>query len=119
MRLQFCSRCDRVHARGHGYCLACHAAYMRDWRKRHPMTPEQRRKDSCRSYAGVYKRRGVLRPEPCEACGSSAVEMHHEDYTRPLDVIWLCRACHLSLHAGDVSRLTSERIAARRRKAVA
>lgn len=74
---------------------------MREWRKTHPMTPEQRRKDRCRSYAGTYKRRGALIPEPCQGCGNPDAEMHHHDYGRPLDVEWLCRPCHLALHAND------------------
>lgn len=84
---------------------AYHAAYMRQWRKTHPMTTEQRRKDNCRSIAGVYKRRGKLRPEPCADCGSPHVEMHHPDYSKPLQVEWLCRPCHLAVHS-NVPRLT-------------
>ena len=75
-----------------------HAANMRAWRKTHPMTAEQRRKDAARSYAGVYKRRGKLAPEPCQICGDANSQMHHSDYNRPLAVEWLCRPCHLSLH---------------------
>jgi hypothetical protein len=67
---------------------------MRAWRKTHPLTPEQRWKDRCRSYAGVYKRRGRLVPEPCEGCGAAEVEMHHDDYDQPLKVRWFCRPCH-------------------------
>ena len=62
------------------------------------MTDEERRKDNCRSYANVYKQRGHLIPEPCEDCGSEDVEMHHEDYTKPLHVNWLCRSCHMARH---------------------
>lgn len=90
-----------------GYCLACFAAYMRDWRKTHPLTREQRRKDTCRSYAGVYKRRGHLAQRPCTECGSAASQMHHEDYSRPLAVTWLCRPCHLSLHKHGPRRLAA------------
>ena len=93
-----CSRCGVPVMRRGGYCARCHAAYMRTWRKTHPLTPEQRIKDNCRSYAGVYRRRGLLIPEPCEDCDDPDVEMHHTDYSQPLLVIWLCRACHLFRH---------------------
>lgn len=59
------------------------------------MNPAQRRRDNCRSTASVYKKRGVLIPEPCAICGTTdQIEMHHEDYSKPLDVVWLCRAHH-------------------------
>lgn len=94
-----CSCCGAEHSRSRQrYCCACHAAYMRSWRKTRPMTPEQRFKDKARSYANVYKKRGHLVPEPCFGCGSEEVEMHHHDYSKPLDVEWLCRPCHMELH---------------------
>lgn len=35
----------------------------------------------------------------CLVCGSrKEVQAHHEDYNRPLDVIWLCRQCHAFFH---------------------
>ena len=77
-----------------------HAAYMREWRKTHPLNADQRMKDTSRSYAGVYKRRGKLVPSPCEKCGGTEkIEMHHPDYANPLEVHWLCRPCHLNFHA--------------------
>jgi len=39
-----------------------------------------------------------LNPKPCVRCGSSKTHAHHEDYTRPLDVIWLCPAHHAERH---------------------
>lgn len=92
-----CSHCGIPHSRANRLCLACHAAYMRGWRQTHPLTDEQRLKDNCRSYAGVYLRRGKIERQPCRECGERA-EMHHPDYTQPLLVEWLCRACHLRLH---------------------
>jgi hypothetical protein len=37
--------------------------------------------------------------QPCERCGSSeGVHAHHDDYSRPLEVMWLCRAHHKERH---------------------
>lgn len=96
-----CIKCARRNDRApQRYCRSCHAEYMRAWRSQHPLTPEQRVKDIARSKAGVYKRRGKLKPKPCAVCRSPRVEMHHADYARPLAVTWLCRECHLDLHLG-------------------
>ncbi len=44
-------------------------------------------------------RSGRLQPQPCEQCGSLHVVAHHEDYGRPLEVVWLCQPCHKFRHA--------------------
>lgn len=98
------SKCIRCSSSSRGksssYCNPCHAANMRHWRKTHPMNAEQRFKDNARSYAACYKKRGKLVPEPCEVSGcESPTEMHHPDYTKPLEVRWLCRDHHLVLHS--------------------
>lgn len=95
--MKVCSRCGTEHNRNHEWCKDCHAANMRAWRKTHPLTEEQRKKDAARSYAGVYKRRGELEEKPCEECDEPA-EMHHPDYNQPLLIKWLCRTHHLALH---------------------
>ena len=42
----------------------------------------------------------VVRPDHCVACKKVCIpHAHHESYARPLDVIWLCHACHMWLHA--------------------
>lgn len=97
-----CPRCGAAHSRSQSYCASCHAAYMRRWRPSHPLTAEQRVKMNARSYANVYQRRGRIRPKPCQQCGALKAQKHHPDYTRPLHVVWLCRACHLSLHVSHV-----------------
>lgn len=94
-----CSRCGKAnHRQGQRYCQSCHAAYMRAWRKTTELTAEQRFKSNCRSYAHIYKKRGHIMQEGCVVCGSPSAEMHHADYNKPLNVVWMCRAHHLELH---------------------
>ena len=48
------------------------------------------------SYAiktGKIKKRNI-----CEICYEFPTECHHEDYSKPLDFIELCRRCHRYLH---------------------
>ena len=40
-------------------------------------------------------RNGELIKEPCEVCGSIKSEPHHDDYSKPLSVRWLCRKHHI------------------------
>jgi len=74
---------------------------MRKNRLRHHQLPEQARlRANARAYANVYVKRGKLKRQPCP-CGEINSQMHHEDYSKPLEVIWLCRQCHLDLHYGS------------------
>lgn len=47
---------------------------------------------------------GVLtKPEYCQGCGKSGSESrlgaHHQDYSKPLGVVWVCAKCHRQLDA--------------------
>jgi ribosomal protein S27AE len=72
---------------------------MRDYRGRRPSL-----KRSATTATSNAIRDGRLVPQPCEKCGSENVEAHHDDYSKPLDVRWLCRKHHLE-HHGKVSRV--------------
>lgn len=39
-----------------------------------------------------------LEKKPCRVCGDEDSEAHHDDYSKPLDVTWLCRKHHLMRH---------------------
>lgn len=43
-------------------------------------------------------RDGKLKKSACEKCGNKKSQAHHEDYSKPLEVRWLCRSCHIIEH---------------------
>jgi len=58
--------------------------------------------------------RGKLIRQPCENCGQNVgepgikrIEAHHDDYNKPLQVRWLCAACHKAWHAANIAVLRS------------
>lgn len=61
-------------------------------------TEQERR----RAHAHVAKaiRDGALVRKPCEVCGRLPTIAHHEQYERPLDVVWLCQVHHTLRHHG-------------------
>ena len=53
---------------------------------------------------------GVLgNPQVCSKCGATApekrIEAHHDDYAKPLEVEWMCTACH---RRADAARRAAE-----------
>lgn len=45
---------------------------------------------------------GKLIRLPCEKCGNPKSEAHHDDYSKPLDVRWLCFKHHREHHGQQV-----------------
>jgi len=44
----------------------------------------------------------IKKPSNCEMCGKKAkLQGHHSDYSKPLEVMWLCSECHATVHRID------------------
>ncbi len=59
---------------------------------------ERRRREAARGTARRALAKGDLVRQPCEVCGTVTVEIHHDDYDKPLDVRWLCKQHHDDFH---------------------
>ncbi|KKM01346.1 hypothetical protein LCGC14_1795390 [marine sediment metagenome] len=105
-----CKECSKAEARlynKNGY----YRNYLREYYKR-PEAREQRKKrmieyrtrpavrikNLARWFVNHEIRSGRLNRQPCAFCGEEQGEAHHKDYTQPLMIVWLCKACHHQVH---------------------
>lgn len=90
------------------------AAVNKAWREKHAADPQRlaRKAEQMRGYrvehadrhaARLAVRRaieaGTLVRQPCEQCGAAPAHGHHDDYSKPLEVRWLCPTHHREHHA--------------------
>ncbi len=52
----------------------------------------------CRRHTLEAVRCGKLEKLSCEVCGEAKVQAHHTDYSKPLEVNWLCTKHHGEQH---------------------
>ena len=124
--MKTCTKCgekkqlDCFHMRpdtidGHrGECKDCGKAYHRE-REKLPLSPHQRKlrteHDKIRrllyplrikannAVNTAIKYGRLTRPDKCQDCGAEGIiHGHHKDYTKPFEVDWLCRVCHIARH---------------------
>lgn len=115
----------RAKTRTSGYqniCKQCASERNKQYRKnRTPEQIEKQRKQSNKSsrkqnrkktnsikrMAHTYVRlaimTGQLSKQPCEKCGAENAIAHHDNYTDPINVRWLCQSHHRQYHAKDVN----------------
>ena len=58
-----------------------------------------------RTAVGNALRDGRLQKGICVICGSENVEAHHDDYDKPLEVVWVCFKHHREIHEKYLSPL--------------
>lgn len=63
--------------------------------------PDRIRAERTLHYA--LQRGEIRKPECCQIClRKTELQAHHEDYDKPLDVIWVCWLCHNGIHMNEV-----------------
>ena len=119
-----CTKCHAIKPYGEFYrtprkkdgytywCKECargdhHKIYERDGEKIRERRKQEYRdgkkkfdpyKNAARSILRYEVKMGRINAEPCEVCGYEVTDGHHYDYSKPLDVKWLCRQHHMVLH---------------------
>lgn len=84
---------DREYAMSHREHIN---AYHRYWRS---LPQNSIKKDAWKMVQLALKFNILVRPDTCSKCGVKCKpEAHHPDYSKPLDVIWLCKSCHENVH---------------------
>jgi hypothetical protein len=75
---------------------AVHAAGHRTWKEQNP-----HKRDAQIKFGNALRDGKVARGTECECCGTTGrLHGHHDDYSKPLDVRWLCVPCHSAAHHG-------------------
>ena len=70
------------------------ARELRRHHERKASDPDYLAKRRARTALNNAIRAGRIGREVCEVCGDPETHGHHHDYTRPLEVRWLCREHH-------------------------
>jgi hypothetical protein len=73
-----------------------HREKNRVYRKQSDVRHPQRAK--ARQLLNNAVRDGRIERLPCHKCGDPKSQGHHEDYSKPLDVEWICAPCHAKEH---------------------
>ena len=64
------------------------------WTKEHPIEVKAQK-----LLQKAIRKNEIIRPNICEYCKKQRKVMgHHPDYSKPLEVVWLCYSCHKKVH---------------------
>ena len=77
---------------------------------RHKYHADSRRAHEIKAQKAVGRalKTGRMVRLPCVICGDSKSQGHHEDYDKPLEVVWLCQKHHKARHREiDAEQITA------------
>ena len=80
--------------------------YQKRYRLKHRVLSPQ--KERARRTVDNALARGKLKRKPCVKCGGKA-QAHHEDYSKPLEVMWLCPLHHAERHK-EIATLSRDKL---------
>lgn len=74
------------------------------------LSAEKLQQRNARAILNRAVKSGAVVSQPCEGCGLGGewpsnrrlMQAHHEDYARPLDIVWVCWRCHAKAHTHSV-----------------
>ncbi len=116
---KICTRClkfklwadfpmNKIKWDGHAYeCRVCNNERVRKSYYKDKTRSREATKLSIKRYPEKWKSRGLvstairwgrMKKLPCQKCGETKVQAHHPDYSKPLEVLWLCIKHHMELH---------------------
>ena len=103
-----CKDCSRIshlksYYANHDKHLAVKKSYYNNNKKYFQVkTVDYRKRNPEKFLAGNLLRnavrRGEIQRKPCEECGDTKSHGHHPDYSKPLEVKWLCVKHHMQIH---------------------
>lgn len=117
-----CNRCGEVKdpdefywrkpGQRYAQCKQCISEKNKAWRSANPEKAKALRKRYVERHPEKARAKWILntrvaegrikKPSTCEGCGKEGdrqwIHAHHHDYSKPVDVRWLCPACHAAEH---------------------
>lgn len=107
---RFHAKSDRARAARARYKISARALFnkwSKEYRERHPESVKQtlrkynsnnKLKRSARTSVSNAIRDGKITRGHCSVCGCAKAEAHHDNYSQPLNIRWLCKRHHEELH---------------------
>lgn len=75
------------------------SAYYKQWYEQSGRKRNRIHQRAQNMVAYAIKQGILVRPENCQCCNKKAkIQAHHQDYSKPLQVLWLCQPCHKLEH---------------------